>query len=263
VPQAIAPAAAAVAALWYLQAIVPDDLLVAIPVQQAVSLVIPLLALAWWQRVDLRRTLRLTLPAKGRSLATAFAGAALVGIGLFVVGAAAVLVLVGENASVEMKALATRLIRLVMERPVWLSWVLIAVVPAVCEEVVFRGWVLSGLAGERPDGIRRAAAVAAQAAFFAAVHLLPERMPTTFVLGLVLGWMALATGSLLPGIVCHAAHNSVPIAIVLIAGGTASPDSDAAAWPLWLPALGAVAAIVGGFVVARETRKRSARKRSD
>jgi membrane protease YdiL (CAAX protease family) len=88
-------------------------------------------------------------------------------------------------------------------------------------------------------------------------------MPTTFVLGLVLGWMALATGSLLPGIVCHAAHNSVPIAIVLIAGGTASPDSDAAAWPLWLPALGAVAAIVGGFVVARETRKRSARKRSD
>jgi len=255
VPQAIAPAAAAVAALWYLQAIVPDDLLVAIPVQQVVSLVIPLLALAWWQRVDLRRTLRLTLPAKGRSLATALAGAALVGIGLFVVGAAAVLVLVGENPSVEMKALATRLIRLVMERPVWLSWVLIAVVPAVCEEVVFRGWVLSGLVGERPDGIRRAVAVAAQAAFFAAVHLLPERMPTTFVLGLVLGWMALGTGSLLPGIVCHAAHNSVPIALVLLAGGTASPDSDASAWPVWLPALGAVAVIVGGFVVARETRR--------
>lgn len=233
----------------------PDDLLVAIPVQQAVSLAIPLLALAWWQRVDLRRTLRLTLPAKGRTLATTVAGAALVGIGLFVVGAAAVLVLVGDSGSVEMRALAARLIKLVMERPVWLSWILIAVLPAVCEEVVFRGWVLSGLAGERPDGIRRAAAVAAQAAFFAAVHLLPERMPTTFVLGLVVGWMALMTGSLLPGIVCHAAHNSVPIALVLIAGGTATPDSDAAAWPVWLPALGAAVAIVGGFIVARQARR--------
>lgn len=254
VPQAIAPAAAAVAGLWYLQAIVPDDLLVAIPVQQAVSLVIPLLALAWWQRVDLRRTLRLALPARGRSLWTTVAGAALVGIGLFVVGAAAVLVLVGEDASAEMRALAARLIKLVMERPVWLSWILIAVLPAVCEEVVFRGWVLSGLAGERPDRIRRVAAVAAQAAFFAAVHLLPERMPTTFVLGLVVGWMAMATGSLLPGIVCHAAHNSVPIAVVLAAGSTASPDSDAASWPLWVPAVGAAVAIVGGFIVWREAR---------
>jgi len=255
VPQAIAPAAAAVAGLWYLQAIVPDDLLVAIPVQQAVSLAIPLLALAWWQRVDLRRTLRLSLPAKGRSLWTSVAGAALVGIGLFVVGAAAVLVLVGESGSVEMRALAARLIKLVMERPIWMSWLLIAVLPAVCEEIVFRGWVLSGLAGERPDAIRRGAAVAAQAAFFAAVHLLPERMPTTFVLGLVVGWMAMATGSLLPGIVCHAAHNSVPIALVLIAGGTASPDSDAAAWPLWVPAVGAAVAIAGGFIVAREARQ--------
>ncbi len=254
VPQAIAPAAAAVAGLWYLQAIVPDALLVAIPVQQAVSLVIPLLALAWWQRVDLRRTLRLALPARGRSLWTTVAGAALVGIGLFVVGAAAVLVLVGEDASAEMRALAARLIKLVMERPVWLSWILIAVLPAVCEEVVFRGWVLSGLAGERPDRIRRVAAVAAQAAFFAAVHLLPERMPTTFVLGIALGWMAMATGSLLPGIVCHAAHNSVPIAVVLAAGGTASPDSDAASWPLWVPAVGAAVAIVGGFIVWREAR---------
>lgn len=255
VPQAIAPAAAAVAGLWYLQAIVPDDLLVAIPVQQAVSLAIPLLALAWWQRVDLRRTLRLALPAKGRSLWTAVAGAALVGIGLFVVGAAAMLVLVGDGGSVEMRALATRLIKLVMERPVWLSWLLIAVLPAVCEEIVFRGWVLSGLAGERPEGIRRVAAVTAQAAFFAAVHLLPERMPTTFMLGLALGWMAMATGSLLPGIVCHAAHNSVPIVVVLAAGGTASPDSDAASWPLWVPAVGAAVAIVGGFIVAQEARR--------
>ena len=258
VAQGILPAAAAVAALWYLQAIVPDDLLVAIPVQQAVSLLLPLAVIASWQRVDLGRTLRLHLPATGRSLAAMLGAAALVGLGLFVVGAAAVLSFVGEDASPEMKALATRIMRLVMERPVWLSWTLIAVVPAVCEEVVFRGWVLSGLAGERPDRIRRGAAIAAQAAFFAAVHLLPERMPTTFVLGIVVGWMAMATGSLLPGIVCHAAHNTVPIALVLIAGGSASPESDATAWPLWLPAVGAAAVVIGGFVVARETRRAAA-----
>jgi len=67
------------------------------------------------------------------------------------------------------------------------------------------------------------AGVLAQAACFAIFHLLPERMPQTFALGLVTGVMTLATRSLLPAIACHAAHNSIPLAMLWLAGGLSGP----------------------------------------
>jgi membrane protease YdiL (CAAX protease family) len=89
-----------------------------------------------------------------------------------------------------------------------------AALPAVCEECLFRGWVQSGFAGRADSRQRVAAAIVAQAALFAVFHLLPERMPQTFFLGLVLGWLTHASGSLLPAIVCHIAHNSMPLALL-------------------------------------------------
>jgi hypothetical protein len=62
----------------------------------------------------------------------------------------------------------------------------------------------------------------AQAACFAVFHLLPERMPQTFALGLALGAMTVATHSILPAIVCHLLHNSVPLVLVALAGGRAA-----------------------------------------
>jgi membrane protease YdiL (CAAX protease family) len=94
---------------------------------------------------------------------------------------------------------------------------LLAVMPAVCEELFFRGWVLSACAGPRPAPRRAALAIVAQAAAFAAFHLLPERMPQTFALGLVLGWLTLTTRSILPAIVAHAVHNATPVLLVALA----------------------------------------------
>jgi membrane protease YdiL (CAAX protease family) len=87
----------------------------------------------------------------------------------------------------------------------------------------FRGWMLSAFAGGRPTPRRAAGAVVVQAACFAAFHLLPERMPQTFALGLLLGWMTLRSRSLLPAVLAHLAHNSVPLGLFMIAS-----DADAA-----------------------------------
>jgi ABC-2 type transport system permease protein/sodium transport system permease protein len=86
----------------------------------------------------------------------------------------------------------------------------LAVVPAVLEELFFRGYLLSALraTGERPPTV-----VTLTALLFALFHLLVtdglavERLLPSFGLGLVLGWVAWHTGSVIPGILLHLVHN--------------------------------------------------------
>ena len=249
--QGLAAAAAGLAGLWYAQGLAPADLARAIPVQQIVATLLPLAALAWWQRVDLGATFRLRWPAgtPGRGSAC-LAAAAVCGGCLFVVGAAAFLAARGTHLSPDARRLSERLLALVAGHPWWASWLLIAVLPAVCEECLFRGWMLAALAGRRPASGRALTAVAVQAACFAAFHLLPERMPQTFALGVLLGWLTLRSGSILPAILAHLVHNSVPLVLYALAGGTASRLD---ATPAGLPAaaiVGAVACLAAGLAVA-------------
>ena len=222
--QGIAAATVGLAGLWYAQGLAPTDLERALPVQMALATLLPLVILGWWQRVDLDATFRLRRPAAttGRGL-TCLAAALVAGGCLFVVGAAAFLALRGSQLSPDARDLATRIMALLGARPLWVVWLLLAVLPAVCEEALFRGWMLAALAGERPSRGRALTAVVVQAACFAAFHLLPERMPQTLALGLLLGWMTLRCGSLLPAVLGHLAHNSVPLGLVALAA-----DQDAA-----------------------------------
>lgn len=236
VVQGVLPIVAGLAALWYVQGITPDDLVRAIPLQQAAAVVLPLAVAAWWQRIDLRQTFRLRRPGGHSGVWSDIAcvvGAALLGAGVFVIGATSLLAVKGTAMSAETQHLSERILALMQGHPAWMSWGLMALLPAICEELLFRGWVLSGFAGRNGSWRRLAAAIIAQAALFAIFHLLPERMPQTFVLGLVLGWMTQATGSLLPAVVCHLVHNSMPLAV--LAGGM----------PAWgVPA--AIGCVVGG-----------------
>jgi sodium transport system permease protein len=252
--QGILPAVAGLAATWYVQAFLPENLVLALPLQQLVSMALPLAVAAFWQRVDLLRTLRLRVP-RGRGW-LAVVGAAVLGVGLFLVNALVIRWLVGESTSETARELAARLTMLLETTPWWLVLLVLAVIPAVCEELVFRGWMLSSLVGSRqPSQGRVAVAVVVQAALFAAVHLLPERLPTTFGMGLVLGWIALVTGSLLPGIVCHVVHNAVPVGVTRLAG---TPLESLEIPPAWLLAGSIVAVVIGASLVMLGGSRRSA-----
>jgi sodium transport system permease protein len=148
-------------------------------------------------------------------------------------------------------------VALIQERPRWLGWVLIALVPAVCEELLFRGWVLAGFVGHARVRTRVWTAVVMQAAAFALFHLLPERMPQTFVLGIVLGALVTVTGSLASAIVCHLAHNSMPIVILALAGDipelgamVEAGASSATMLPGWIVCAAAAAVAIGCGLVA-------------
>ena len=115
---------------------------------------------------------------------------------------------------------------------------------------VCAGLVLAAEAGAVVDDFFAGEGPARQAACFAAFHLLPERMPQTFALGVLLGWLTLRSGSILPAILAHLVHNSVPLVLYALAGGTASRLD---ATPAGLPAaaiVGAVACLAAGLAVA-------------
>lgn len=113
------------------------------------------------------------------------------------------------------------------------SFLAVGIAAPVTEEVVFRGLIQSRLARAMPGW----AAVLLASAMFAVLHGHPVWMGYAFVMGLVLGLMALRSGSILPGLLTHMVFNligqilSLPalaqvdgwlvLAVLLLAGGAA------------------------------------------
>lgn len=83
-----------------------------------------------------------------------------------------------------------------------LSFFVLCVVPAFCEELLFRG-AMQGLM--RPCG--SAAAIFGPALLFALLHGDLVQGLTAFVCGVFLGWLAERTGSILPGMALHFVNN--------------------------------------------------------
>ncbi len=91
------------------------------------------------------------------------------------------------------------------ELPLWVALVDLAVLPAVTEELVFRGVILGGLL----QVFRPQAAIVTTAVLFGAVHLSPLSMVHLTMMGLVLGAVRVGSGSLYPCILLHALYNAV------------------------------------------------------
>jgi uncharacterized protein len=93
----------------------------------------------------------------------------------------------------------------------WQLLVLYSLVPAVFEEIAFRGIIFDRLRqvlGEREGWL-------VQAALFSVMHLSPVIFPTHFAIGLIFGWLRMRTGSLIPGMILHATWNAVIILLEL------------------------------------------------
>ena len=83
----------------------------------------------------------------------------------------------------------------------------IAFVPAICEEIAFRGFILSGLQSLG----RKWTAIFISAALFGIAHgILQQSIMASFV-GIVLGVISVQTRSLFPCVGYHAMHNSLPV----------------------------------------------------
>ena len=90
---------------------------------------------------------------------------------------------------------------------VWQMLLVLALVPAICEELAFRGFILSGF---RHIG-RKWRAIVITAFFFGVVHGIIQQSLLACLLGVVLGFLAVQSGSILPCIVFHFVHNSLAV----------------------------------------------------
>ncbi len=81
---------------------------------------------------------------------------------------------------------------------------LVSVMPAIFEELAFRGVIQSSL--EKVFDSRDAWII--QAALFSVLHLLPINFPSHFLMGLCFGYARNRTRSLYPGMLMHASWNA-------------------------------------------------------
>jgi sodium transport system permease protein len=90
---------------------------------------------------------------------------------------------------------------------IWQLLLVMAVVPALCEELAFRGFILSGF---RHLGSKwRAIALASLC--FALAHAILQQSMVAFLVGMVIGYLAVQSGSILPCMLFHAVHNSLAL----------------------------------------------------
>ncbi len=98
-------------------------------------------------------------------------------------------------------------------QPLWLLLLVIGLMPAVCEELLFRGVILSLM----PRRFSTTRLVLTVGLLFGAFHMSLMRFLPTGALGCALTYLALRSRSIFPCMLLHAGHNmlSVVIAVVL------------------------------------------------
>jgi membrane protease YdiL (CAAX protease family) len=98
---------------------------------------------------------------------------------------------------------------LLEELPVAPTIGFIALLPALAEEILFRGVLARGLATTR----RPLFAIGVSSAVFGMYHVLPAQVVATFMLGCLLGLFTLRSRSIVPSVVVHFLNNAIAIVV--------------------------------------------------
>ena len=112
-----------------------------------------------------------------------------------------------------------------------------AVLPAVCEEFLFRGAILASL---EPGGTRRAMVVTA--VLFMMLHGSIVGMPTQLLLGLVLAALVVYCDSIYAGLIYHTVHNAA--AVILQYLQQSQPAAEAVESVRYLDAIGGMQGVL-------------------
>ena len=91
--------------------------------------------------------------------------------------------------------------------PVWLLLVLMAVLPGFCEEITFRGYILTGLDTKG----HRLRAILLTSIFFGVTHSILQQSLLACTTGIVLAWLAIQTRSIWPGVAFHITNNAIAV----------------------------------------------------
>jgi membrane protease YdiL (CAAX protease family) len=91
-----------------------------------------------------------------------------------------------------------------------IAYFALAITPAICEEILFRGLILSALLKKFSPSI----SIIVSAGLFAAFHMDLYRFLPTMVLGLLLGWIVYKTRSIFLSILFHFMNNALSVLLM-------------------------------------------------
>jgi sodium transport system permease protein len=190
------------ALVWYGRDAMPQDVVRNVLATQFLVILLPCVALALWIRARAATTFRIA----GASPVALLAAAA-IGLAMPVLNATLIELVGTPPPSEEMIRIEREMTAFVQAAP-FLAALVFGVLPAFCEELFFRGFILSGFVSAFRGKGAVARAVVLTSVLFAVFHIFPEKWLPTFLVGLLLGFLAVRTGSIWPGIVAHAVNNA-------------------------------------------------------
>ena len=219
---------------------------------------LPVAILIYW-KVDIVNTFSLRMPR-----AWHFVAAILIGLSAWVPAHEVNVLqqsLLGTPETVVQSA--ERLVEALKLLPPATALLILALLPAVCEELLFRGFLLGGLR----SSTGKWSAIVASAAVFGVFHFFVFRFAVTAGLGVILAYLCWQSRSILPAMVTHALHNTLGVLSVIkpewqrVIGLPDDPDSTTewAHLPLWLILVGSFVLILGLYLASRpgESLRRS------
>ena len=214
-------------------------LVVMILVTQYAFFLLPTWGLAAGMKFSLKETFSLRRPPWQGLLAALLMGAS----AWTVIGGLVIRLLPPPDSLV--KALEKILLLDNAALPLWVVVLLLGVTPAICEESLFRGLILSGLRrlGKWP-------AIGISALLFAVAHASIYRLLPTLVLGLLIGYIVWRTGSIFCGMLFHAVNNGLMATLVHYQStlkGMGASESAFLPWNWTL--IGGVVLVIGLFVL--------------
>jgi sodium transport system permease protein len=194
---------------------------------------LPAVGIAAWFQFSMARCFRLFAPHWLGLL-----GALLIGVSAWAVGSGFLLRLLPPPPSLG-EALKKVLMLDDQSASLGLTMFLVAFSPAVCEEALFRGFILSGLRslGQWP-------AIVISALLFAVAHGSIYRMLPTLFLGVLLGYVVWKTGSLLTGILIHGTNNGIAVWLA-----KHEDSMEGVQFPPWSWAFAGLAVMVVGILL--------------
>jgi len=141
-------------------------------------------------------------------------------------------------------------------QPLWLVLLAFAATPALCEELAFRGFLLSGFRRSGKVGL----AIALSSLTFGIIHMIPQQVFNAALLGVVLGTICVRSRSLMPCVAFHFVYNT--LAVLHGRAGDTVPDTGIWAWLFrhqdealrYQPALLCLAALTAIGLLHRLTR---------
>jgi sodium transport system permease protein len=169
---------------------------------------------------------------------------------------------ISQEQLVEKAPLVNRLVAQWRELSPVLVFAAVAAVPAIAEEFFFRGYLLGAFRGRLPAWLAILFTALAFGLFHSSVGGLValERVLSSTMLGLVLGWVCWTTRSVLPGMLLHFLNNAFVVSLVYWGDGFKSLGWDAEGQQhlpaMWLAGAGGVSLV--GMALVHFSRRPAA-----